>query len=71
MAVLIIAGSYTIGKNAYAQEKPSIEDIAGNWVNTEITMDKLIYETDGTWIHYMYLIVDLPTFGGTFIIEDS
>ncbi len=70
MAVLIIAGNYAVGKKAYAQEKPTIEDIAGTWVNTEMTMDKIVYKTDATWSHYTYLTVDIPTFEGTFTIED-
>ncbi len=71
LAVLIIAGSCATHKNVYAQEKPSVEDIAGTWVNTDMKTDKFIMKTDGTWVDYQYLTVDKPSYTGTFTIDDS
>ena len=71
MAVLFIAESCATGKKIYAQEKPTIEDLAGTWVNTEMVFDKGVIKNDGTSEYYKYLTVDIPYPVFTYTIEDS
>jgi len=72
--VLVIVGNNVTIKKAYAQEKPSIDDIVGIWwVNTKMIYDKFILPTNGTRAIYHYLDQKehLPSLNLTFTIEDS
>ena len=71
LAVLGFVGNSITPKKAYAQEKPTIDDIVGTWVNEEMFWDKWIFNSDMTWEDYTYLDQKLPDGSGTFTIKDS
>ena len=71
MAVLLIAGSYSTGKKAYAQDIPSIEDIVGTYVNEEMPREKVVIKSDGTFLHYIHITDPFPSDTNNIIIKDS
>ena len=73
LAVLGFVGNSTTPKNAYAQEKPTIEDLVGTWVNEKsIQHVKWIIKPDGNVERYKYIDSKWPTHPfKILIIKDS
>ena len=71
LAVLGFVGNYITPKKAYAQEKPSIEDLVGTWINEEMTIEKIVIKSDGTFLRYMYADAKFPNHTNMITIKDS
>ena len=68
--ILIVVGSCATNRMASTQQKPTIEDLIGTWVNEEMAWDKIDIKNDGTWLWYRYLTTENPV-ADTLILTDS
>ena len=71
LVVLGFVGNSITTKKAYAQEKPTIKDLVGTWINEEMMWDKLVVEPDGAWFYYKRTTDKFPRYEGMITFRDS
>jgi len=70
LSIIIVVGSCATNRRASTQEKPTIDDLIGTWINEEMAWDKIVIKNDGTWLWYRYLTTEYPI-ADTLILTDS